>query len=211
MTKKRPKTPKHKVVMVHKDRWRSLRVTGVWFFRLALLFLAAGVFIYNQYALSSVRKTVEELKKSLLTTKAELPIKRMLDEHAGGRLTELERIRIAKWIFSKGVEGVDPYFTLDLIRRESTFDPKARSHKGALGLMQILPSTGRWLAEREGIAWAGEETLLDPLTNVQLGTAYLEHLAQEFKGERLLRAAYQSGPTRVREKIIKGGRYARNP
>lgn len=209
--KKRLQTPEYRIVMVQRERFREWKTAGLWCFRLLLLSLIVGIFLYNQYALSSVMKTVEELKRSLLTTRAELPIKRMLEERAGDKLTELERIRITQLIAAKEAHGIDPYFTLDLIRRESTFNPWAVSSTGAVGLMQLLPSTAKWIARREGIAGYRDEILFDPVTNVDLGMKYLVYLARDFKGEESLRAAYQLGPARARERREGGTTYASNP
>lgn len=205
MTKK--KTPEFRIVVVRRDLWKPFRTTAGWLFRFLLIGIGVGVVVYNQYALSTAVGTVQELKRSLLLNKAELPIKKMLDGRTEGKLSELQKIQLTKLIAG---QEIDPSFTLDLIRRESSFDPMAVSSQGAIGLMQVLPSTGRWIAEREGIAWNGGETLFDPVTNVQIGLAYLKYLVPDFRRERLLRAAYQRGPAKVsqrREEDL----YGRNP
>jgi len=207
MTRKKLRAPAYKIVEIRRDLWKPVAVVSSWVFRLILLGLAVGILIYNQYALSTAVRGVEELKRSLLLNKAELPIKERLDGRTGGKLSELQRIQVTKLIAG---QEIDPSFTLDLIHRESSFDPTAVSSQGAIGLMQILPSTGRWIAEREGIPW-NEGTLWDPVTNVQLGLAYLKHLRPDFRGQKMLRAAYQIGPNALRERIKKEEHYARNP
>ena len=64
---------------------------------------------------------------------------------------------------------VDALLLLAVIEQESSYRAAARSPGGALGLMQLRPTTARDLAERHGLSWDGETTLLDPADNVLLG------------------------------------------
>lgn len=85
---------------------------------------------------------------------------------------------------------VDPILVLAVIEAESSFEKEARSPRGALGLMQLMPSTGRWM---------GARNLLDPEQNIEAGTRYLKYLESRFKGDldRQL-AAYNAGEGTVR-------------
>ena len=86
-----------------------------------------------------------------------------------------------------------------LARQESAFMSDARSHKGALGLLQLLPGTASETARRNGIAFHGNGDLLEPETNIRLGTAHLSELLDSFGGNRVLAtAAYNAGEHRVR-------------
>ncbi len=95
--------------------------------------------------------------------------------------------------------NLDPYLIAGLIRQESIFNPQARSRAGALGLMQLLPSTGRLVARRYGIGGRSVRAsdLYDPILNIQLGTAYIAQLSSQFGRFEYLVAAYNGGPTRV--------------
>ena len=94
--------------------------------------------------------------------------------------------------------GVEPPLVFAVVRQESAFVPDARSPAGALGLMQIMPSTGRQLARRLGERPRGRAVLLDPDTSVRYGSAYLAWLLERFGGNQLLAsAAYNAGPRRV--------------
>lgn len=208
MTQKKPKTPEYRIVEVKRDCLKPVRTASAWLLRLLLLGLAVGILIYNQYALSSAVKAVNDLKRDLLLNQAEYPIKKMLDGRTGWKLSELQRIRVTKLIAE---EAIAPSFTLDLIRRESSFDPKAVSSQGAIGLMQLLPSTAEWLAKKEGLPWYGKEMLFDPIMNVRFGLAYLKYLAPDSRGEKTLRAAYQIGPNALKQRVKKEEHYARNP
>jgi soluble lytic murein transglycosylase len=93
---------------------------------------------------------------------------------------------------------------LAVIRIESRGYNFAVSPVGALGLMQLMPATGRELALREGIPWNGDDTLFDPTVNVRLGIAYLEQLATRYGDVETALAAYNWGPGRIDRKIRNG-------
>ncbi len=92
----------------------------------------------------------------------------------------------------------DPAFVLSLIDKESTFDPRAKSFVGAIGLMQLLPSTAKYIAERidfDGYRRAAD--LRNPFVNLTLGVAYLSYLRGRFPASQQFLAAYNMGPTAV--------------
>ena len=87
-----------------------------------------------------------------------------------------------------------------ITRQESGFMTDARSHAGALGLMQLMPATARETAQRYGIPLGNTNDVLLPERNIALGTAYLSQLYNLFEGNRVLAsAAYNAGPGRVRQ------------
>ena len=94
--------------------------------------------------------------------------------------------------------ALDPYFVAAIVREESSFNPQARSRVGARGLMQLMPDTARPLAKSRGLP-TSEDSLDDPTVNLAVGSAYLGLLMKEFGEPRLAVAAYNAGPTRVRE------------
>jgi soluble lytic murein transglycosylase len=86
-----------------------------------------------------------------------------------------------------------------------SWDPEAISFAGALGLMQILPSTGIELAKQEGIAWtSAEEILFNPILNVRLGCRYLATLITEYGLEAGL-AGYNGGDRQAKRWLRGGG------
>ena len=97
---------------------------------------------------------------------------------------------------------LDPRLVAAVVRVESRFDPRAESRKGALGLMQIMPETGAWVAGRIGLTEFEPEDLLDPATNLRIGTWYLQDLLRTFDGDLVLAlAAYNGGRGNVRRWI----------
>jgi soluble lytic murein transglycosylase len=116
---------------------------------------------------------------------------------------DLEALRLiyplAYWdrIAGQGRERLSPYFVLAVIREESHFRVDADSRAGAKGLMQLMPSTAAALARDHGLP-DEEQALLEPGTNIALGTLYLERLAQRFDGNPLhIAAGYNAGPATV--------------
>jgi soluble lytic murein transglycosylase len=99
---------------------------------------------------------------------------------------------------------LSPELVLAVIRVESSGYNFARSRAGALGLMQLLPPTGRDVARRLGVTWRGRETLFDAPTNVRLGIAYLRELLDRYGDVSTALAAYNWGPTRVSSMLKRG-------
>ena len=84
---------------------------------------------------------------------------------------------------------VDPALVAAVIEQESRFKPRARSHVGAAGLMQLMPRTGRWM---------GASNLYDPEQNVDAGVKYIKYLDKRFKGNlKYILAAYNGGEGNV--------------
>mgnify|MGYP000895443525 FL=1 len=98
---------------------------------------------------------------------------------------------------------LDPAFVAAVIEVESNFRPDAVSHKGAIGLMQIMPETAAWLGEQGGQA-ISKEHLFDPKINVEVGTHYLKYLLDRFPTDYAALAAYNAGPTNARRWLEEG-------
>lgn len=89
--------------------------------------------------------------------------------------------------------GLSPDFVSAVIWAESRFDARAVSHKGAVGLMQILPSTAEWLSDAE----IEPEALKNINLNIDLGCKYLRYLTDKFVDNDLVLAAYNAGEGNV--------------
>jgi len=98
-----------------------------------------------------------------------------------------------------GRASVDPFLVAAVVREESSYHPQARSRVGARGLMQLMPDTGRAVAKARRIPFPDVEVLDQPVTNLELGSTFFGGLLKEFGDARLAAAAYNAGPTRVRE------------
>ncbi|MCE9671454.1 lytic transglycosylase domain-containing protein [Myxococcus stipitatus] len=110
-------------------------------------------------------------------------------------LPERQQRRLAVSIVREAQRnGVDPLLVVAVIRCESSFNSYAVSHVGAMGLMQVMPDTGTWLADRAGWRLGRSSNLFDVETNVELGTAYLADLIERFGSVEKALVAYNAGP-----------------
>ncbi len=90
---------------------------------------------------------------------------------------------------------VEPYLVASIINSESSFDKCVVSQKGAVGLMQIMPSTASMVAKQLKLS---EYDLFDEQTNIKIGTYYLSTLLSYFGDLSVAICAYNAGPTRVK-------------
>lgn len=94
--------------------------------------------------------------------------------------------------------GIDPSWVYGVVRQESAFVVDARSAAGALGLMQLLPSTGRLTGRKINIPIRNNRALLNIENNLRLGASYLKEVLGRNKGNQVLAtASYNAGPNRV--------------
>ena len=94
---------------------------------------------------------------------------------------------------------LDPAFLAAVIYQESKFRSSAKSSSGAIGLMQLTPSTARGIAIRTHGSAFRTSDLYDPDINIRYGTWYLDNLFKKYRSERLVLAAYNAGQGNVDE------------
>jgi soluble lytic murein transglycosylase-like protein len=131
---------------------------------------------------------------------------RLLTYQARTGLTDAEVTQLAETIVVEARRyHFDPSLVLAVIHVESRFDTYAVSSKDALGLMQLLPSTGEALAPVVGVEWHGPQTLFDPEANVRIGVFYLRQLTDRYNGSvRTALVAYNWGPGRI-DQFVRAG------
>lgn len=101
---------------------------------------------------------------------------------------------IQKWASAR---QVNPLLVIGLMRQESMFQPKIKSVAGAVGLMQVMPNTAKWIAPQIG-ADMKTINLENPNDNIMLGTWYLDHTHQEYNNNSMLAiAVITAGPGNV--------------
>jgi soluble lytic murein transglycosylase len=106
---------------------------------------------------------------------------------------------------------VEPPVVYSIARQESAFNPRVVSSANALGLMQVTPDAGRFIAKKFNVAFDQRRLLDDPAYNAEIGTAELGEAINEFRGSYILAfAAYNAGQHRVKEWIEQYGD-PRNP
>lgn len=95
--------------------------------------------------------------------------------------------------------NIDPAWIFAVTRQESAFKTKARSSAGAMGLMQLIPSTAKMVAKESKTPYRNKNDLFDANTNISLGSKYLKMLLEDYNENHILAtASYNAGPTRVR-------------
>ena len=106
---------------------------------------------------------------------------------------------------SSTANGLDPYLVASLIRQESEFNPNAVSRANAVGLMQLLPKTGKAVAKEVKLKRFNASQLYTPAVNMQLGTRYFKGMVDKFGGSfEYALAAYNAGSDRVDEWLSQG-------
>lgn len=174
----------------------------------AIVVLAAGFAVGVKYqeradahgraaALVEIQKSrIAHLQQETVRLRTALTLRDYLEE---------VRVRLPRATYQEMVDAiadasqryeVPPETILAVIRIESAFDPQAVSEAGAVGLMQVLPSTGEELARELRMPYS-EATLRDPSSNIALGTCYLAKMLGRFDDLSLALAAYNAGPGRV--------------
>ncbi len=103
-------------------------------------------------------------------------------------------------------QNINPAWAFAIIRQESAFTADARSHAGAMGLMQLMPRTARQVARSMRIRAPRRHDLINIKTNVRLGVRYLKKVYDKFKGNSVLAtAAYNAGGYRVKQWLPESG------
>jgi soluble lytic murein transglycosylase len=98
---------------------------------------------------------------------------------------------------------LNPLLVTALIRQESRFEPEIRSSAGALGLMQVMPETGKWVATQINLQ---NYSLINPEDNINLGTFYLDYTHRRYNNNSMLAvASYNAGPNNVAKWISRYG------
>ena len=110
-------------------------------------------------------------------------------------------------------QALDDAWVYGLMRQESRFISSARSHVGASGLMQLMPATAKWVANKIGLKDFHQGRVNDPETNLLLGTTYMRLVLESLDNHPVLAsAAYNAGPGRARrwraERPLEGAIYA---
>jgi soluble lytic murein transglycosylase len=103
------------------------------------------------------------------------------------------------------LNGLDPYLVASLIRQESEFNAAALSRANAVGLMQLLPKTGKNVAKQVKLRGYSAPQLFTPAVNLELGTRYFKDMVDKYNGQfEYALAAYNAGTDRVGDWLGQG-------
>jgi soluble lytic murein transglycosylase-like protein len=161
--------------------------TGAWSLALLFLFITPAVLIGEEFQAKALKNHRMAKIESLLVSQD--ASEEIAAELARGILHESEK------------NSVDPLLVVAVIQVESRFDHRAKSSRGARGLMQIQPVVVAELIEEGKISPQGNRNLNDPIVNLRVGVSYLAYLKEMFGDVRVALAAYNWGPARIRQMI----------
>lgn len=163
--------------------------------------LQSSLLIYLIKDKYDLEKQVNFQQTKINDLKEQLQIFKAIDDFQIG-FSDEEVISLSNVIYTESKKyKYDPMFVLAVILTESSFVKGQRSHKGARGLMQVIPFVGEDVAKRAGVEWIGKETLFEPESNIKLGTLHLFEQILKFKDVKKAILAYNIGETRLRSMI----------
>ena len=149
---------------------------------------------------SKTEKIEEQDSDSFVSINPELEIFQYMLRH-----TNVSHTAALKWahVINKECKkyDIDPFLVLAVIKVESEFKRKAVSNKGAVGLMQLMPSTAKYVAKKYKIPfkYKGPKSLYEPVINIKLGIAYLDYLENRYGNMEYALWSYNHGPKRYKE------------
>jgi len=186
-----------------------------------ILLVAAGFTLGLRYEMQRERKSAANATVAV----QQIKIRHLQEEALKLRTAlllrdnlEAVRLKLPRSTYQEMVEAVSessrrydvpPETILAVIRIESGFDVNATSDAGAVGLMQLLPSTAEEVARELRLPFEGSEQLRDPALNIRLGTHYLTKLLNRFDDLSQALAAYNEGPEKVADRAPGTSDYAR--
>jgi len=141
-------------------------------------------------------------------TKAEPDELRQIAKSIKSFCPELERkkaIQYASIIHRESEKyGYDWRLIVAIMKTESNFDKQAKSHKGAVGLMQLMPKTAKWLSPKLELEYSGVGSLYNPEYNIKLGVHYLNMMQSKFGDLDKALVAYNKGPRKLMRELDNG-------
>jgi len=121
-------------------------------------------------------------------------------------LKKIYPMTYSEYVYKYSKENdIDPLLVFAIIKAESNFDTNVTSSSGAIGLMQLMPSTAEEAGEKIGTDVVVKEILYNPEKNIKIGTSYYKHLLDRYNESYLIAlAAYNAGIGNVDKWIEQG-------
>ncbi len=145
----------------------------------------------------------ESVRKEAAGRENALKVRDMFADLSGERYSPKDIMRYAIAIEEESSRhGIDPALIMAIIATESSFRNKAVSSKGAIGMMQLLPSTAFYISDKlEHINLKNAEELFDPETNLRIGVSYLAYLIKKTGSTEHAIIAYNYGPVNLKRAL----------
>jgi soluble lytic murein transglycosylase len=190
--------------------WRAADFAASSVFHAALLLYEAGERDLSERFLAHLTESLSREEAGMLGDFAlelgDAHVALRIAKRAAQNGHEIMRAYYPVTDLAEGDWPIDPALALSIARRESEFDPGVISHAGAMGLMQVMPGTGRDTAAELDIAYEQDRVLADPDYNALLATSYIAGLNERFDGNVVLvSAGYNAGPRRASDWIERFG------
>lgn len=173
------------------------------FLLVVIYFVQSGLLVYLIDEKFDLEKQISFQQQRIGELEERLQIFKAIDDfQIGFERDEVEQL--ADVIYTEsGKYGYDPMFVMAMILTESSFRKGQVSHKGARGLMQVIPYVGKDVSTRAGVDWTGTETLHEPGANIKVGTRHLFEQILKFGDVKKALISYNMGETRLRRLIRK--------
>ncbi len=168
------------------------------FLLVLIYFVQSGLLVYLIADKFSLEKQISFQQKRINELEERLQIFKAIDDFQIGFNRE-EVGELTEVIYSEsGKYGYDPMFVMAVILTESSFRKGQVSHKGARGLMQVMPFVGADVAGRAGVDYDGSQTLYEPESNIKVGMRHLFEQVLKFGDVKKALVSYNMGETRLR-------------
>jgi soluble lytic murein transglycosylase-like protein len=168
------------------------------FLLVMIYFVQSGLLVYLIADKFSLEKQITFQQKRINELEERLQIFKAIDDFQIGFNRE-EVGELTDVIYAESDRyGYDPMFIMAVILTESSFRKGQVSHKGARGLMQVMPFVGEDVAGRAGVEYDGTETLYEPGSNIKVGTRHLFEQILIFGDVKKALVSYNMGETRLR-------------
>jgi len=168
-------------------------------------------FVYKQVSteIDSEEYQKAQINRSYVSKTAKTPTELKPIENAISVFCpDLERSKISYYasiVYKESKNyGYDWRLIIAMMKAESNFDKQAKSYKGAVGLMQLMPNTAEWISPKLKVQYNGASSLHNPEYNVKLGVHYLSMMEDKFGDLDKAIVAYNKGPRKLKDDLDQG-------
>lgn len=167
------------------------------------------MFSHYENKLAKMEEELESLSLKTAEIKSEnakqikvAEVKKIFSKMAGNKYSNDELIRYSKALVEESERyNIDPTLVTAIIATESNFRYNVVSNKGAIGMMQLLPSTAFYISGKNHIDFSNKNQLFDPEMNIRLGVSYLAYLIEKTGSVEHAIIAYNYGPVNLKRAL----------
>jgi soluble lytic murein transglycosylase len=183
--------------MIHIEKLGVYLSRPVAFIIVVIYLVQSALLVYLVTDKFDLEKQVSYQQKKIGELEQKLQLYKVIEDFQVG-FNQDEVGRLTSVIYSESKKyHYDPLFLVSVILTESTFKKHQISDSGAVGLMQLLPATGRNMAPKVGVTWS-DSTLSQPEANIKIGSGYLFQYILRYQDVKKALVAYNVGETKLR-------------